>query len=132
MRRYFSFFILFNIAAAMIAGCAGLQEQVVLAPESMEQVVAMKASSFSFEPNNLKAYVGDTLIFKVQNLSGIGHNFTITGLGGEIVAEVDLPANETTEVKVGFKEAGTYKYYCDKPFHTTLGMQGQVVVDERP
>lgn len=132
MRRYFSFFILFNIAAAMIAGCVGLQEQVVLAPEPKEQVVAMRASSFYFEPNNLKAYAGDTVIFKVQNLSGIGHNFTITGIGGEIVAEVDLPANETTEVKVGFKEAGNYKFYCDKPFHTTLGMQGQVVVDERP
>jgi plastocyanin len=129
--RYSLAFLALALAGAMLAGCGGLQKQVALAPEKTEQVVQMKASSFSFEPNNLKAYAGDTVDFKIENLSGRAHNLTMAAPGGETIKDVDLPAYETTDIKVTLTTAGTYEFYCNKPFHKSLGMKGQVVAVER-
>jgi uncharacterized cupredoxin-like copper-binding protein len=114
----------------MLEGCGGLQKQVIPSAETTELVVEMQASSFSFVPNNLKVYTGNDLVFKIRNLSDTNHNFTITGPEGEIIKDVALPANEMTEVKVNFMKSGTYQFYCNKPFHNTLGMKGQAVVLE--
>jgi uncharacterized cupredoxin-like copper-binding protein len=130
--RYSLVFLAMVMAGAMLAGCGGLQKQVTLAPEKTELVVPMKASSFSFAPNNLKAYAGDTLDLRIENLSGRAHNFTMAAPGGETIKDVDLPAHETTDLKVTLKTAGTYEFYCNKPFHKSLGMSGQVVAVERP
>jgi len=129
--KYLLFCIaLLCMAATMLVGCSGLQKQVVQSAETMELVVEMQASSFSFEPNNLKVYTGSVLLFKIQSLSDISHNFTINGSEGEIIKDVALPANEMTEVRVKFMNPGTYRFYCNKPFHSTLGMKGQAVVVE--
>lgn len=129
--RYFLFYIvLLCMIATLIEGCGGLQNQLIPSAGPTEFVVEMQASSFSFEPNNLKVYTGDVLVFRIKNLSDISHNFTITGPEGEIIKDVALPANEMTEVKVNFMKSGTYRFYCNKLFHGTLGMKGQVVVVE--
>jgi len=127
--RYFLFCIaLLYMTTTMLEGCGGLQKQVIPSAGTTELVVEMQASSFSFEPNNLKVYTGNVLVFKIRNLSDTSHNFTITGPEGEIMKNVALPANEMIEVKVNFMKSGTYRFYCNKPFHSTLGMKGQVIV----
>jgi len=42
-----------------------------------EKTIEIKASSFNFEPNNIRASQGDTIILNVTNISGNKHNFTI-------------------------------------------------------
>ena len=129
--RYLLFCIaMLGMAATMLAGCGGLQKQVVPAAGTTEQIVEMGAVNFSFEPNNLKVYTGNVLVFKIQSLSDTGHNFTITGPEGETIKDVALPVNEMTKVRVKFMKSGTYRFYCNKPFHSTLGMKGQAVVVE--
>ena len=112
--------------------CASQQPLVTIGPAKGEIVLAMKGSSFSFEPNNIKAYRGDVIVLKIENISSTGHNFTLKTPLGNAEQSVKLPPMETVTVKVELSEAGTYEFYCDKPFHSTLGMKGQIVVTQGP
>jgi uncharacterized cupredoxin-like copper-binding protein len=53
---------------------------------------------------------------------------TVKDPQGQVIATVNLPAGETIFVEAEFKEPGTYKFYCNKPLHSTLGMNGKIVV----
>jgi len=114
------------------AACASQQPLVTIGPARGEIVLAMKASDFTFEPNNIKAYKGDVVVLKIENISSTGHNFTLKTPLGNAEQSVKLPPMETVTVKVELSEAGTYEFYCDKPFHSTLGMKGQIVVTQGP
>jgi uncharacterized cupredoxin-like copper-binding protein len=109
-----------------LAACAGMQPPVSVSPEKSEAVIDMTASNFKFVPNNIRAYKGDELIFRIRNVSGTEHNFTINNPEGKRLQSVTLVPGETTEVKVPLQEAGIYEFHCDKPFHASLGMEGQV------
>ncbi len=120
----------------LLAACASKQPQVTAAPaEGAAKGAAMgtveipvKASNFKFEPNNIKAFVGSTVVFQVENLAAGTHNFSIKDPQGKVIANVDLPAHQTVPVKVELKETGLYEIYCDKPFHPGLGMTGTLEV----
>jgi len=36
--------------------------------------------------------------------------------------------NKTAEIRITLSEAGEYNFYCDKPFHSSFGMKGQIEV----
>ncbi len=117
------------VAALAAASCASQQPLVTIGPAKGEIAVTVKASNFKFEPNNLKAYKGDVLVFRIENSSSSGHNFTVKDPQGRTMQNVDLPANETVTVKVNLSEAGTYEFFCDEPFHSTFGMKGQILTE---
>ena len=56
------------------------------------------------------------------------HNFTLTDPEGAVIEDVDIPRDKTIEIKVTFSRAGIYNFYCNKPFHSALGMKGQIEV----
>jgi plastocyanin len=115
-----------------VTSCAGQQPLVTIGPEKGEAVIDVKASDFKFEPNNIKAYKGEEMVFRIENVSGTGHNFTIKDPGGNTLHSVPLPPKETTTVEVTLSEAGDYTFYCDKPFHSAFGMKGRIEVVEKP
>ena len=88
----------------------------------------LKAENIKFEPNNIKAFEGDTVLFRIENSADSAHNFTITNPQQQIINSIALPAKKTVEIKVSFAEPGVYEFYCDKPLHSSLGMKGQVEV----
>lgn len=55
------------------------------------------------------------------------HNITIKDPRDATVARADLPPEETVTLDVELKAPGTYSFFCDKPFHPTLGMRGEIV-----
>ena len=61
-------------------------------------------------------------------MSDVGHDFTMKDPQGQIIKSVDLPSKQTVEIKITLSEAGEYDFYCDKPFHSSFGMKGQVEV----
>lgn len=124
--------MLWIVALILVAACASQQPLVTVGPAKGETVVAVKVSDFKFEPNNIKAFKGDVLVFKLENITGSGHNLTVKDPKGQIVQNVALPSNESVTVKINLSEAGTYEFYCDKPFHETFGMKGQIVVVQEP
>lgn len=113
--------------AAMLAGCARPQKEVVLAPG--DKVIEMKASSFGFDPNLIRARQGDRLILVVENVSGMRHNITLKNPAGDIVFSEDLPAHETVRTEISLPQVGEYSFYCDKPMHPALGMKGRLVAE---
>lgn len=115
-----------------LAACASQQPLVTIGLAKGETVVAVKASDFKFEPNNIKAYRGDVMVFQIENVSGSVHNFTVKDPQGRAVESMSLPSKQTVTAKISLSEIGTYEFHCDKPFHSTFGMKGQIAVTQEP
>jgi plastocyanin len=111
---------------SLLLGCAGLQTPVQISEGKSPLLI--KASDFKFEPNNIRLAEPGTLSLKVENVSGIAHNLTIRNSEGQTLAQADLPAKATVSLEVNLPSTGVYEMYCDKPFHPTLGMKGQITV----
>lgn len=112
-----------------LAGCAGLGPPVtVKSPEEGNYVIHLKASSFEFEPNNIRVPKPGLLTLQVENISGIEHNFTIKNAEGQVLKSFGLPPKKTISEALDLTDPGKYEFYCDKPFHATLGMKGQIQV----
>ncbi len=109
-------------------GCAKLQEPVTVTGEG-GKTISVSADNFEFKPNNIRINRGETVEFKITNVSVTEHNFTIKDPGGKILQSVDLPPKQTVPVTVQFSENGTYDFYCDKPLHSKFGMKGIVQVE---
>jgi plastocyanin len=120
-----------SILSFLFAACAGLQRQVTVDHATHPRTVTMKASNFKFEPNNILTYRGDTINFKVENVSDSEHNFTIADPAGDVLQSVDIPAEKTVDISVTFSEAGIYHFHCDEFMHSFFGMRGLVEVTER-
>ncbi len=129
MRKNFSKTLMMLMTILFISlSCVGRQPQAEAIVAQGEKTVDMKASSYKFEPNNIRANQGDTIVLNITNISGKQHNFTIKDPGGKIVQSVELLPNKTERVRISFPEKGTYDFYCNKPFHPTLGMKGHIEV----
>lgn len=113
------------LMAFLLFSCAGRQPQVDVGGQG-EKAITINANSFSFEPNNIKAKQGDTIVLNITNTSKSAHNFTIKDPGGKILQSVDLPPRQTVPVTVNLTENGKYDFYCNKPFHPTMGMKGSI------
>jgi uncharacterized cupredoxin-like copper-binding protein len=116
---------LLGVAVIMVAGCAGRYSATV---QRGEKELAVRASNFKFEPNEIKAQRGGVVVFHVENVTGTAHNFTLKDPSGQTIASVALPPEGTADVKVGLDEPGSYEFYCNKPFHAILGMRGRIEV----
>jgi plastocyanin len=127
----------FNIAVSIsilfLLSCAGSNKHITLNPNDTQNryTVDLEASSFDFEPAEIIAYEGDTIVFNIKSTSGMDHNFSIKNPAGKIIHSVPLPPHQVVQVTIGFPVSGTYDYYCDKPLHAFFGMDGKVVVKKK-
>jgi len=128
MKTMSELFVIWAVMVLLLAGCVSLQPQVALSEKESEKVVELKAESFKFGPNNIRAFEGDTILFRIENSSDSAHNFTITNPQHQILKSVALPAKKSVDINVSFGEPGVYEFYCDKPLHSSFGMKGQVEV----
>ena len=116
------------LALTISAGACGKLQKPILLNVRQESVVMVEANNHSFVPNHFQTYQGTSILFTIQNTSGSIHNFTIKDPGGKILQSADVAPQKSVEVKVDFPHIGIYPFYCDKPFHRTLGMEGRVEV----
>jgi plastocyanin len=112
---------------ALAAGCAPKKAAYQLPPGKVE--VAIEASSFAFKPNLIRARAGEALLLKVTNVATLVHNLTVLDPQGKSLANVDLPAGQTTEIRLPPLATGIYHFHCDKPLHPSFGMKGEIKVD---
>ena len=115
--------------AVLISSCARLQTPGRV--EGGQNIVEMTASDFKFQPNNVATRAGESILFRIQNVTGTSHNFTLKDPKGGTVQSVDIPAKQSVDVRATFSEPGTYTFYCGKIGHSELGMKGQVVAKGR-
>ena len=109
--------------------CSGPQKVVAVPPGVGENTIDMKASSFNFDPDVIRARQGDQLVLNIENVSTIEHNFTLKNPAGETLVSKDLPEHQTVRVEVLFPKPGDYPFLCDKPLHGTFGMKGRVIIE---
>jgi plastocyanin len=114
------------LALALSAGACGKLQKPILLTTGQESVVMVEANDYSFVPNHFQTYQGTSIVFTIQNTSGSGHNFTIKDPAGNILQSAEVAPQKSVEVKVDFPHIGVYPFYCDRPFHRTLGMEGRV------
>jgi plastocyanin len=113
----------------LLAGCGGREHRVNVAAEPGQKVnVEMQGSNFAFNPNVITAQKGDTLILNVKNTSVEKHNITVKSPSGDVVADKDIPRDQTVTVEVPLPVAGVYPFYCDVGPHAALGMKGRIEV----
>jgi uncharacterized cupredoxin-like copper-binding protein len=87
------------LATLLLMACGGGPQPVVTAPER-GAALTIEASSFKFEPNNIKAAAGDILALRIKNLSSSAHNFTLKDPMGKVIRNVSLPPEESVTVDV--------------------------------
>jgi plastocyanin len=116
-----------GIVIMLTAGCAG-SKPVVTAPAA-QPVVDVRAESFDFTPEVIRARRGEPLTLRVENVSGMKHNFTVVDPAGKVLLSRELPPKEKVTVVVPLATSGTYPFHCDLPMHPTLGMKGRLEVD---
>ena len=122
-----------SLVFLFIGACAGPQTATKVSTVGDKTgTVEVTADNFHFEPSIIEVKSGDPLLLKITNVSSGSHNLTVKDPGGQVIQNVDLPANKTTNVELRFKQPGTYEFYCDKPFHKTMGMKGQFEVIAGP
>ena len=112
-----------------IVACARLGAPVTAkSPEEGKRLIHLEASSFKFKPNNIRVPEPGPLTLAVENISDAEHNITIKNPKGHVLKSVNLPPKKKISVTLDLTDPGKYEFYCDKPFHDTLGMKGQIQV----
>ena len=90
--------------------------------------IAIEASNFSFSPKEVRVEKPGPLTIQIKNVSGSGHNFTLSDPSGRTLKSVDLKPGQTVNADVQLSAPGVYKFHCDKAFHSSFGMTGQIIV----
>jgi cytochrome c oxidase subunit II len=102
------YLLTFNLPAKPVDESAGLPEGVTL-------MKIQARSDFTFNEEVYTAKVGDKVIMKLENKSGV-HGINIDALNVSL-------NNETPQTELEFTEPGEYEIYCSIPCgagHTTM------------
>ena len=88
--------------------------------------VDMSGGSFYFNPNQIKAKKGDTVVINFSNDGGM-HNFTIDEFNAHTKT---VKTGETDSISFVVDKAGSFEYYCSVGQHRAMGQKGMLVVEE--
>jgi len=117
------------VVLAGLAGCAGQAKvQSAALMSSGGRIISIEASSFKFSPNDIQVEKPGLLAIEVKNVSNSENNFTLKDLRGKILKSVAIRPGGSVIVNVELPEPGVYKFYSNKAFHSTFGMNGQIRV----
>jgi plastocyanin len=114
---------------AVLAGCAGKGKVVNASPMSGGgSMISIQAVKHSFSPNDIHVDKPGLLAIEVRNVSGSEHNFTLKDTRGKVLKSMDIRPAGSIIINVELPDPGVYRFYCNKSFHASLGMKGQIVV----
>ncbi len=88
------------------------------------RAIAVTASSFSFEPAEIRAAAGEDIAI-VLTSTDVPHDFVVDELDVHVAAD----AGETEQGGLRADEAGRYAFYCSVAGHREAGMEGVLVVE---
>ena len=118
---------------AVIAGCAGKERAVTASPMSNGgSMISIDVSNHKFTPSEIRVEAPGLLAVELRNISGSQQNFTLKDPRGKVLKSVDIHPSTSVIMNLELPDQGVYKFYCNKTFHATLGMKGQIIVGRRP
>ena len=125
------FLLLIMVLITALAGCGGGSKVQTAAPMSNGgNIVTLEASSFKFSPNEIRVPNPGLLAIEIKNASGSEHNLTVKDARGKVLKEVNIRPHGKVITNLDLSEPGTYNFFCNKMFHSTLGMKGRIVVGQ--
>lgn len=104
-------------------------------PAAAQPIQTVTLFSYGYAPKVLNLAAGRPVTLTFVNRAGKGHDFTARRffgsariLSGRVVdGEVDLRGGQAARVTL-IPAAGRYSVHCGRPFHSTLGMRGTIIV----
>jgi len=109
------------LAALVLAACGGG------GTPSPQAVTVRAQDTFTFDPANLTAQVGQMVEISLENVGVLEHNLVIDEFS---VSAGPLQGGQSAPVSFTPSAAGTFTYYCDVPGHREAGMEGTLTVTE--
>lgn len=106
------------------------------APAPAPRVVAVRLSSFAFEPRAIALTAGQPVTLHLVNSGGGGHNFSApqffaaaTNVSGPVRdGSVEVPGRQSVDITLT-PSPGTYQLRCTHTMHTAFGMRGTITVE---
>ena len=125
-----------RVLAAIASGAPLLVGGVALAQPT---VINVQLSEYKFAPMQLTLDHGQAYVLHLSNTGGKDHDLsakaffhTVTLAPGSAAkvknGDIDLDEGESIDIALTPQKPGTYEMHCTQPFHSMLGMKGQIVV----
>lgn len=96
------------------------------AQASEVRTIDIRATEFSFEPDEIQVDEGETVRLRLINAGSLSHNLHLEGVS---VKTETVQSDSTATVRFTAPSAGTVQFFCDVPGHKQAGMTGQIEVD---
>ncbi len=90
------------------------------------RTIEIRATEFSFEPDEIQVHEGETVRLKLINAGSLSHNIHLEGVPVETET---VQSGSTATVRFTAQSAGTVQFFCDVPGHEQAGMTGRIAVD---
>lgn len=106
-------------------------------PAAAVDTVTVRMSNFAFDPEHLRLRVGVPVRLLIINESGGGHDFSapaffaasdVTPAGALREGGIEVARQQTVELTVVPRKAGSYRLECNHFLHSLFGMTGTVEV----
>lgn len=125
------------LAGLMIASSAIAQPSGDIWAEAVP--LAIKLSSFKYDPSTITLRHGVPYILRLENVSDGGHDFQAREFFAQAeIAETDRPkvsdgkvslrGGESADIHLIAPKPGNYKIRCTHFLHSSFGMTGQLLV----
>ena len=128
-----------SISTPFAAIVLGMALAAAGAAQAQPTVINVELSEYKFAPMQLTLTHGQAYVLHLTNTGGKSHDlsakafFQTVAFGPGSAAkvkggDVDLDEGESADVALTPQTPGTYEMHCTHPFHSMLGMKGQIVV----
>lgn len=121
--------------AVLLALPAVAAAQPPAGPPAATPTVRVELSSFDFDPMLIRLRAGEPVVLRLINRGDRSHNFSAplfftnaTGVTGPVRnGKVEVGGGRTVDVRLTPRR-GSYRLTCTHTFHSSLGMEGDIVV----
>lgn len=117
------------LGAILIGAVPRANASASISPETLNELSPIKTVDFKFDKTEIRAKVGETVVYRLDNLDATPHSFDIDEFN------VHLPMYNGTSNVALFRASkpGTYTFYCALPNHADkaakTGMVGTLIVE---
>ena len=123
------------LAAIVLGAALGAAGAAVAQPT----VINIQLSEYKFAPMQLTLEHGQAYVLHLTNTGGKAHDLSAKAFFETVAlapgsaakvkgGDVDLDEGESVDVALTPQKPGAYEMHCTHPFHSMLGMKGQIVV----
>jgi plastocyanin len=120
------------LAASLALGLAS-------AASAQPTVINVQLDEYKYVPMQIDLHAGQAYVFHLTNTGSKDHDLSAKAFFATVAldpataskvknGDIDVDEGESVDVAFTPRAAGSYEMHCTRPFHSMLGMKGQIVV----